>query len=135
MHVEDGEYVLDQKLIHDFEFDEIRTENLISVYANEASPLIEVRRKINRAIKRSEQISPREMAKHRFDDHLRELEWDRRQFNRPRYHEINAQQTQTADANWYFLESKQAHTDVPVSTHIPVPLLMQQLNEMLGETP
>ena len=34
-----------------------------------------------------------------------------------------------------FLESKQAHTDVPVSTHIPVPLLMQQLNEMLGETP
>jgi hypothetical protein len=33
-----------------------------------------------------------------------------------------------------FLKDSQTHTEVPVSTHIPVPLLMQQLNEMLGET-
>ena len=107
VHVEDGDYVLDKKLIHDFEFDEVRTENLISVYANEVSPLAEVRHKIGRAIRLADKVTRREMAKHRFDDQLRELEWDRQRFNRPRYLEINARQTQTADANWYFLESKQ----------------------------
>jgi esterase/lipase len=108
VHVEDGQYILDKKLIHDFEFDEIRTENLISVYANEVSPLPQVRRSINRAITHSEKISPREMARHRLDDQLRELQWDRRQFDKPRYHEINAEQTQSADANWFFLESRKA---------------------------
>ena len=42
VHVDQGNYVFDQKLIADFEIDDVRTENLISVYANEIAPLSEV---------------------------------------------------------------------------------------------
>ncbi len=50
VHVENGEYVLDQKLVSEFEIDEIRTENLISVYANEIAPLSDVIKIIEQAM-------------------------------------------------------------------------------------
>ena len=106
LHVEQRDYVLDEKLIADFEIDEVRTENLISVYANEISPLSSVAKIITRAMTRADRLSPRQLADYRFDDQLLAYQWDRARFQRERYAEINDQQTQTADANWYFLKSK-----------------------------
>ncbi|MGD8350333.1 MAG: alpha/beta fold hydrolase [Gammaproteobacteria bacterium] len=106
LHVEQRDYVLDEKLIADFEIDEVRTENLISVYANEISPLSSVTRIILRAMTMADKLSPRQLADYRFDDQLLAYQWDRARFQRQRYAEINDQQTQTADANWYFLKSK-----------------------------
>ena len=133
VHVEQGEYVLDKKLIHDFEFDDIRTENLISVYANEVNPLQDIRRTITRAIKRSDRVTAQQLARHRLDDQLRELQWDRRQFDKPRYHEINAEQTQTADANWFFLESRQAEASGVLLIHgfMSSPAEMRSLGERM----
>ncbi|MCP4874074.1 MAG: alpha/beta fold hydrolase [Gammaproteobacteria bacterium] len=106
LHVADGNYVLDQKLIEDFKIDEVRTENLISVYANEINPLEHITRIIDKAIKGAVKMDPKMLAEYQFNDQILAFEWDRDQFQRPRYAEINAQQTQTADANWYFLKSK-----------------------------
>ncbi len=117
VHVEQNEYVLDEKLIADFEIDEIRTENLISVYANEVSPLPGVRRIADEAIATAEKITPQNLADYRLDDQLLAYSWDRQAFDKPRHHEINAQQTQTADANWYFLKSAQADASGVLLVH------------------
>ena len=117
VRVERGHYVLDKKLIEDFEIDEIRTENLISVYANEVSPLAHVRRMINRAITMTDLVTPEELAAHRLDDQRRALQWDRARFNRSHHQEINAQQTQTADANWFFMKSNKADASAVLLIH------------------
>ncbi len=105
VHIEDLEYVLDEKLIQDFEIDEIRTENLISVYANEIAPLSDVTGIIEKTIDRVNQVDARAFADYRFDDQLMALQWDKKQFSKPKYLEINQQQTASADANWFFLKS------------------------------
>jgi esterase/lipase len=133
IHIDQGEYVLDQKLIHDFEIDEVRTENLISVYANEISPLSKVTRIIENAMTRTDKVDARTLADYRFDDQLLAYDWDYQQFQRERYREINAQQTQTADANWYFLKSKQKSAAAVLLIHgfLSGPAELKSLGERL----
>ncbi len=117
IHVEEGEYVLDRKMIEDFEIDEIRTENLISVYANEITPLSKVTRIIQNAMARTDRVDARAIADYRFDDQLRAWRWDHARFQRERYREINQQQTQTADANWYFLKARNRDASAVLLVH------------------
>ena len=133
VHIEHGQYVLDRKLIEDFEIDEIRTENLISVYANEISPLAHVGRIINRAITLADLVSAQELAAHRLDDQILALRWDRTRFDKPRHQEINAQQTQTADANWFFLKSNKSSSSGVLLIHgfMASPAEMRGLGERL----
>ena len=133
VHVEQGEYVLDQKLVEDFEVDEVRTENLISVYANEISPLSHVTRNIDKAIAETDRIDARAMADFRFDDQLRAYAWDRQQFRRDRYEEINSQQTQTADANCFFLKAPREPAKAVLLIHgfMATPAEMRSLGERL----
>ncbi len=133
LHIDQGEYVLDQKLIHDFEIDDVRTENLISVYANEISPLGKVTRIIENAMARIDKVDARALADYRFNDQLLAYEWDYNKFQRERYREINAQQTQTADANWYFLKSKQKSASAVLLIHgfLSGPAELRSLGERL----
>ena len=133
LHIDQGEYVLDQKLIADFEIDEIRTENLISVYANEIAPLRRVTRIVDRAVAHSGRLTARKLADYRFDDQLVAYRWDRARFERKRYAEINAQQTQTADANWYFLRAKRNSASAVVLVHgfMAGPAELRSLGERL----
>ena len=133
LHIDQGEYVLDQKLIHDFEIDEVRTENLISVYANEISPLSKVTRIIENAMARSDKVDARALADYRFDDELLAYEWDYRKFQRARYQEINKQQTQTADANCYLLKSKRKSAGAVLLIHgfLSGPAELRSLGERL----
>ena len=117
VHLERHEYVLDDKLIADFEIDEIRTENLISVYANEISPLSEVTRIVSRAMAKADKLGARKIADYRFDDMQIAFHWDHERYQRERYREINAQQTQTADANSYFLKSKRRGASAVLLVH------------------
>jgi len=117
LHVEQGEYVLDQKLIEDFEIDEVRTENLINVYANEITPLSKVTRIIDNAMARVDKVDMRALADYRFNDQILACEWDRKKFQRPRYEAINTQQTQTTDPNWYFLKSRQKSASAVLLIH------------------
>ncbi len=133
IHIEDGHYVLDEKLITDFEIDEVRTENLINVYANEVRPLSRITRIIDSAMKRAGKLSTRALAEHRFDDQLVSYQWDRARFQRERYREINEQQTQTADANWFFLKSKSKKAPAVLLIHgfLSSPTEVRSLGERL----
>ncbi len=70
IHVEDGHYVLDRKLVEEFEIDEVRTENLINVYANEVRPLSRVTRIIDQAMNGADKLSAQAIADYRFNDQI-----------------------------------------------------------------
>jgi esterase/lipase len=133
LHVAQGEYVLDQKLTEDFDVDEVRTENLISVYANEISPLSHVTRSIDKAIQRADKIDARSLADYRFNDQILAFEWDFEQFQRERYQDINSQQTQTADANWFFLKASREPASAVLLIHgfLSSPAEVRSLGERL----
>jgi len=133
LHVAQGEYVLDQKLTEDFDVDEVRTENLISVYANEISPLSHVTRTIDKAMRRANKIDARSLADYRFNDQILAFEWDFEQFQRERYQDINSQQTQTADANWFFLKASREPASAVLLIHgfLSSPAEMRSLGERL----
>ncbi len=133
VHVADGHYYLDQKLIEEFEIDEIRTENLINVYANEIRPLPDAEAIIDRAIALADRVSPQELSEHRLDDQRLALLWDGSQFNQPQHQEINQKQSQTADANWFFLKSNQPSASAVLLIHgfLAGPTEMRSLAERL----
>ena len=135
VHVEQGEYRLDEKLIDDFQIDEIRTENLIEVYANEVSPLSKVTLTIDHAIRDADKLSTREIAELRFDDQCLAYEWDYNKFQRERYAEINVQQTQSADANWFFFQSEDSDASAVLLIHgfLSGPEEMRSLGERLHQ--
>jgi esterase/lipase len=131
--IEHGFYVLQEKLIQDFEIDEIRTENLISVYANEIAPLKKVTSVIDAAMNEVKDLGARQFALNRLDDQTRALQWDLRQFNKDKYSEINDQQTASADANWFFLESTNESASAVLLIHgfLAGPAEMRSLGERL----
>jgi len=133
VHIEDGHYLLDKKLIEEFEIDEVRTENLINVYANEVRPLSRVTRIIDRAMKGADKLSAQAIAEYRFDDQILSYQWDRQRYQRERYQEINSQQTQSADANWFFLKSSKKPVAAVLLIHgfLSSPAEMRSLGDRL----
>ena len=131
--VENGHYTLDEKLEEDFKIDEIRTGNLICVYANEIAPLSKITSVLDLAIKQFGQVDARQFADYRFHDQILALEWDRKMYDRPRYEEINAQQTATADPNWYFLKSQNESASAVLLIHgfLSGPAELRSLGERL----
>lgn len=133
VHVEKACYVLDDKLIKDFEIDEIRTENLIAVYANEISPLKAVTTLIESSITHVDEISARQFARFRFNDQEITTEWDKKQFNKAKFDEINQQQTATADPNWFFLKAPKEPASAVLLIHgfLAGPAEMRSLGDRL----
>lgn len=133
VRIERGHYMLEEKLEEDFKIDEIRTENLICVYANEIAPLSKVTSVIDLAIKQFNQIDTRKFADYRFHDQLLALDWDRKMFTRKRYEEINSEQTATSDANWFFLKSPSNSASAVLLIHgfLSSPAEMRSLGDRL----
>jgi esterase/lipase len=92
---ENGRYRFLSKLSQEQGYDEIRLENLVAVYANESAPVSGVTRSVKRAIQEAPALDDKKLARMRFDDELMAYAWDRRYFSRPRYNEINQQETAT----------------------------------------
>ena len=99
----DGEYRFAPKLRAEHEFDEVRLENLVEVYANEAAPLGGVGRAVREALDGDGLAAPESLAMLRFDDSLIAYEWDRRAYSKPRHREINDAETATASGEPYLL--------------------------------
>ena len=91
------------KLSEEHEFDEIRIENPIEVYANEVRPLGTVIDELGTAVDEAGSLSSRGLAMLRFDDECVALEWDRYLYNKPRHEEINQHETATTDPEPFFL--------------------------------
>jgi esterase/lipase len=133
LHVENGEYVLDKKLLEDFQIDEVRTENLIAVYANEVRPLQRITLIIDRATRDADKLNTMAIAEYRFDDQILGYRWDWNLYQRERYREINSQQTQTADATSFLLRSpaKSAPAVLLIHGFMSTPAEMRSLGDRL----
>jgi esterase/lipase/1-acyl-sn-glycerol-3-phosphate acyltransferase len=95
--------VLD-KLTSDHEFDAVRLENPIEVYANEVEPVKDVRAELQTALLQVNEVNAYELAKFTYDDELVALEWDRAFFNKPKHQDINRRETATEDPSPFLLE-------------------------------
>ena len=90
-----GRYRFLPKLCQDHEFDEIRLENLVVVYANEVEPISVVSDSVEQSIEEAQALDAQALARLRFDDELIAYAWDKQYFSKPRYQEINQQETAT----------------------------------------
>jgi len=99
----DGEYRFLPKLRAEHAFDEIRLENFVEVYANEAAPVRGVAVSIAEALHRGESLDDATLARMRFDDELIGYEWDRLQFSKERYRIINDTETANESGEPYLL--------------------------------
>lgn len=80
IEVRPDRYRLLPKLLHEYEFDEIRVENVIAVYANEVEPISGITEAIKRALSAEKKLSPVELANFRFDDEVRSWQWDSKHY-------------------------------------------------------
>ncbi len=94
------------KLLEAQDFDEIRLENLIAVYDNEARPIKAVRQAMIQALEECGHIDPQQLAAWHFEDECRDLGWERHIYTNSRYDDINEHETAAADASPFFLRPK-----------------------------
>ncbi len=135
LSIESDDYVLQDKLIDEFTFDEVRTENLINVYANEIRPLSTVTNVIIKTFKEINKVSELTIAEYRFDDERRAYQWDKQEYSKSRYAEINQQQTFTEDGNCFRLISKNKNADSVLLVHgfLASPAELRSLGERLHQ--
>jgi len=135
VHVDKGCYLLDKKLIHDFGIDDIRTENLIAVYANEISPLSKVTDMIKSSIEYVDTMTVEQFAQFRLCDEAVATQWDKNKYNKTKHDAINQQQTATADPNWFFLKAIKEPANAVLLIHgfLAGPAEMRNLGDRLNE--
>lgn len=133
LKIDSDAYVLQDKLINEFNFDEVRTENLISVYANEITPLSAVTTTIIKTFKAIDKVENLQLAEYRFDDELRAYAWDKNQYSKSRYAEINQQQSFTQDGNCFRLISTDKNASAVLLVHgfMASPAELRSLGERL----
>lgn len=85
------------KLLEAPDFDQIRLENPLEVYANEVAPLHEVGAVVTAALAESATLTPRALAELAFADEVIAVDWDKRLFSKDKHRAINAEETATAD--------------------------------------
>lgn len=103
-------YCFTKKLIDITEFDDVRRENPLLVYANEIMPISEVREAVEDALEKTDTISQIELATLLFDDELRAHNWNRKHFTTRQYQDINDQETATKNGAPFLLLPKE-HSD------------------------
>lgn len=91
------------KLQKEFDFDEIRMENLVAVYANEIAPLPAVTDAVKKALKHVDSIDPRDWALFQFDDEVVSWRWDKDYFSKPSFDDINKRETATQSGEPFLL--------------------------------
>ena len=99
----DGEYQFLPKLRAEHGFDEVRLENLVEVYANEAAPLRGVAEAVTEALQGADSLTGETLVRLRFDDELIAYEWDSQEFSKPTHREINDAETATESGEPFLL--------------------------------
>lgn len=130
-----GEYRFLPKLRAEHAFDEVRLENLIEVYANEAAPLRGVAYSIREALDGADSVTGETLARMKFDDELISYEWDRKRFSKPRHREINDAETATQSGEPFLLTPSKPHSLGVVLVHgfLASPAELREFGEQLFE--
>lgn len=103
MEEEEGVFRFTPKLAEEAEFDHIRIENPVAVYANEVRPLAEVSECVLQALRDAKKTGGGKLASLRFDDELVSYRFDKFRFSKPKYREVNDRQSASADMRPYLL--------------------------------
>jgi len=82
---------------------DIRRDNPIEVHANEIAPIPEVKAAIEDAINRAQTPNNLELAQYLFDDEMRDFSWNRQEFSKKIFQEINKKETAITSGAPYFL--------------------------------
>ncbi len=85
--------LISEKILHDYDPDNIRLENIAQVYQNEIAPIRATRSIIQDAITRAEHMDAADIARYRHEDELLKYEWCHYYFSKARYDHINATET------------------------------------------
>ena len=93
------------KLTREHDFDEIRLENPIEVYANEVRPVRKMIEEVGGALESARDMSGQELALLRFDDERIALEWSKIIYGQQRHKDINLRETATADPEPFLMVS------------------------------
>ncbi|NIO11998.1 MAG: alpha/beta fold hydrolase [Deltaproteobacteria bacterium] len=121
------------KLREEHQFDEIRLENLVVVYANEVAPIPGVMRAVKQAMDEASRLDSRKLARLTFDDQVVGYTWDRQSFAKPVHKEINEQETATESGEPFLLLPKKAKDLGVVLVHglLATPVEVRALGEKL----
>lgn len=132
---EGGHYLFMPKLCEEHEFDQIRLENMVEVYANEARPVAGIVSMIKRVIAQVDQTTPREIAEYQFDDERIAFQWDKTSFSKPRHQELNSRETATQNAEPFLVLPQQRNRLGVVLVHgfLASPAEVKQFGEKLGQ--
>jgi len=112
--LQQGKLIFLDKLKDDFHIDVVRIENTIQVYANEMAPSAGALSAVKFAIEQTEIISDVTLADYRYDDELRRYDWNQYYYNKPRFDDINQQESATESGRPYFEIPKQARREIGV---------------------
>jgi len=99
----DNNYRFLPKLLEEHEFDQVRIENPVLVYANEASPIAAVKNAIADAISTSRSLTPHQLALNYFDDEQYGYRYSFQKYRDSKFAEINNQETATQSGEPYLL--------------------------------
>jgi len=134
VELEGGRYRFMPKLCAEHDFDVIRTENMVEVYANEAKPVQGIESVVEKAVANSTNPDAKEIAKFRFSDMQISHKWDREIFYKPQYLEINQQETATERSDPFCILPEN-HKDLGVIlTHgfLATPAEVREFGEQLS---
>ncbi|WP_020565871.1 alpha/beta fold hydrolase [Methylosarcina fibrata] len=105
---EEGDYYYFlPKLLQEHDFDEIRLENLIAVYDNEAEPIKPVHATVVQALHEYEKLDKQKLAAWHLEDEHLDLNWEIQTFTRSKFADINEHETASANPSPFFLQPKE----------------------------
>ena len=105
------------KLSEEHAFNEVRLENMVSVYANEIEPVKGACRAIDQAIHSKSAKEKTNLARLLFDDEMRSFRWCRGNYSKPKHAHINDQETATENAEPFLLVPDNANKTGVVLVH------------------
>lgn len=123
------------KLREEHEFDEIRIENPVAVYANEVEPLWGLRRVVGRALGATPKLRPLDLSNLAFSDELRAWRRERKEFHRPEHAAVNRLETLPENSGPFFLKPRYDNGCGVVLVHelLACPAEMLGLGERLAD--
>lgn len=111
------QYTFQPALLKEYHFDEVRYENPLAVYANEAAPIPEIKEALQKSLSYLKPFKCADFADKLYDDELREYELDLKLYQHDNYQKINAQQTMQLPHGPLRLIPKKHNGQCVVMTH------------------
>lgn len=97
------------KLVEEQEFDAVRLENIVAVYANEMAPIQGAATALEKAMAEAPDIHDKDLARLMFDDEMVAFTWDKESFCNEACEKINSQETATEPAEPYLIVPKNSN--------------------------